>query len=56
MSARGRSVVVTGLGQVAPHGRDVAAGFEALLQGRSAIALNEVGEAPHSVSLPTADC
>jgi len=56
MSARGRSVVVTGLGQVAPHGRDVAAGFEALLQGRSAIALNEVGEAPHSVSLPTAVC
>ena len=44
-------VVVTGLGQLAPHGRDVPAAFEALLNGRSALACHEVGEAPHSVRL-----
>ena len=49
-------VVVTGLGQVAPHGRDVPAAFEALLNGRSALACHEVGEAPHSVTLPSAIC
>lgn len=55
--ARGSGrVVVTGLGQVAPHGRDVAAGFEAMLQGHSAIRLNAVGDEPHVVSLPTAAC
>jgi 3-oxoacyl-[acyl-carrier-protein] synthase II len=51
-----RRVVVTGLGQVAPHGRDVAAGFEALLAGRSAIGLHEVGEAPHATWLASAVC
>ncbi|NDG38953.1 MAG: beta-ketoacyl-[acyl-carrier-protein] synthase family protein [Betaproteobacteria bacterium] len=51
-----RRVVVTGLGQVAPHGRDVAAGFEALLAGRSAITRNTVGEPPHSCSLASAQC
>ncbi|OYV01898.1 MAG: 3-oxoacyl-ACP synthase, partial [Burkholderiales bacterium PBB5] len=49
-------VVVTGLGQMTPHGRDVAAGFEALLQGHSAIRLNAVGDAPHTTTLPTAVC
>ena len=49
-------VVVTGLGQIAPHGRDVRAGFEALLEGRSALAWHSVGEAPHSVALPSAIC
>ena len=51
-----RRVVVTGLGQVAPHGSDVAAGFEALLAGHSAIRLNTVGEAPHALSLASAVC
>lgn len=51
-----RRVVVTGLGQVAPHGRGVAAGFEALLAGRSAIRRNTVGESPHSTSLASAVC
>ena len=49
-------VVVTGLGQIAPHGRDVPAAFEALLNGRSALACHEVGEAPHCVTLPSAIC
>ena len=49
-------VVVTGLGQIAPHGRDVQDGFEALLEGRSALAWHSVGEAPHSVGLPCAVC
>jgi 3-oxoacyl-[acyl-carrier-protein] synthase II len=49
-------VVVTGLGQVAPHGRDVTAGFAALVAGRSAIGLHTVGEAPHSTTLPSAIC
>jgi len=49
-------VVVTGLGQVAPHGRDVAAGFEALLAGRSAIGLHTVGEPPHATTLASAVC
>lgn len=51
-----RRVVVTGLGQVAPHGRDVAAGFEALVDGVSAIGLNTVGEAPMAVAIPSAVC
>lgn len=51
-----RRVVVTGLGQVAPHGSDVAAGFEALLQGRSAVRMNAVGEAPHALTLASAVC
>ena len=54
--APAQRVVVTGLGQVAPHGRDVQAGFEALLNGRSAVAWHEVGEAPHSTRLPSAVC
>ena len=49
-------VVVTGLGQVAPHGNDVAAGFEALLAGHSAARLRSVGEAPHSTSLVSTVC
>jgi len=49
-------VVVTGLGQVTPHGRDVAAGFAALLAGHSAVARHSVGEAPHSTVLASAVC
>ena len=49
-------VVITGLGQVAPHGCDVAAGFEALLAGHSATRLHNVGEAPHSSTLVSAVC
>ena len=51
-----RRVVVTGLGQVTPHGRDVAAGYQALMQGRSAIRLNTVGEAPHAVQIASGVC
>ena len=51
-----RRVVITGLGQVAPQGRDVAAGFEALLAGRSAVGLREVGESPHATWLASAVC
>ncbi len=49
-------VVITGLGQVAPHGTDVAAGFAALLAGHSATRLGRVGEAPHSTALVSAVC
>ena len=49
-------VVITGLGQVAPHGTDVAAGFAALLAGHSATRLRSVGEAPHSATLVSAVC
>lgn len=51
-----RRVVVTGLGQITPHGRDVAAGFDALLAGRSAVRRHTVGEAPHSTRLASAVC
>ncbi len=51
-----RRVVVTGLGQITPHGRDVAAGFDALLAGRSAVRRHTVGEAPYSTTLATAVC
>ena len=51
-----RRVVVTGLGQITPHGRDVAAGFDALLAGRSAVRRHAVGEAPHSTTLASAVC
>ena len=51
-----RRVVVTGLGQITPHGRDVAAGFEALLAGRSAVRRHAVGDAPHCTTLASAVC
>lgn len=51
-----RRVVVTGLGQITPHGRAVAAGFEAVLAGRSAVRRHAVGEAAHSTTLATAVC
>ena len=51
-----RRVVVTGLGQVAPHGRDVVAGFNALLAGQSAITWQAVGDAPHGTALASAVC
>ena len=49
-------VVITGLGQVAPHGQDVTAGFAALLAGHSASLLHSVGDAPHSTLLTSARC
>ena len=51
-----RRVVVTGLGQITPHGRDVAAGFEALLAGRSAVRRHAVGDAPYCTTLVSAVC
>lgn len=50
-SSSRRRVVVTGLGQACPHGLDVAAGFDAMLEGRSAIGLNKVGEDPHAATI-----
>ena len=51
-----RRVVVTGLGLVSPHGQDPFAAFEAMLDGRSAVGLNTVGEAPHSTLIASATC
>jgi len=56
VSTTPQRVVITGLGQVTPHGRDVAAGFAALMAGRSAIARHSVGEAPHNTELASAVC
>ncbi len=51
-----RRVVVTGLGLISPLGQDVAAVFEALMQGKSAVRLHAVGEAPHSTTIASACC
>jgi 3-oxoacyl-[acyl-carrier-protein] synthase II len=51
-----RRVVVTGLGVVAPHGRDAEAFFGDLMEGRSAIGLNAVGDEPYSVTVASAAC
>lgn len=51
-----RRVVVTGLGLVAPHAREPEALLSALMEGRSAIALNAVGDAPYSVTIASAVC
>lgn len=51
-----RRVVVTGLGLVAPQGRDVELAFADLMAGRSAISLNAVGDAPHSATIASAVC
>lgn len=49
-------VVVTGLGAVTPYGEQPQALFDALLEGRSAIARREVGEPPFSTRLVSAAC
>lgn len=49
-------VVVTGLGLAGPHGRDVQGAFAAMMEGRSAISLNTVGDAPHSAVIASALC
>ena len=51
-----RRVVITGLGLVSPLGQDLAAAFEALLQGQSAVRLHAVGEAPHTTTIASACC
>lgn len=51
-----RRVVITGLGLVSPHGQNVAGAFDAMLQGRSGVRLNVIGEAPHSTTIPSASC
>ncbi len=53
---RARRVVVTGLGQVSPHGQDVGIAFNAMLEGTSAVSLTTVGAAPHSTVIPSATC
>lgn len=56
MDASRRRVVITGLGLVSPHGRDVEQAFAALLQGQSAVSLNVIGDAPHSTTIASAIC
>jgi 3-oxoacyl-[acyl-carrier-protein] synthase II len=51
-----RRVAVTGIGLVSPHGRDPEAVFDALLEGRSAIGLSSVGQAPHTTTIASAVC
>jgi len=51
-----RRVVVSGLGVVAPHGRELEPFFGALMAGRSAIGLNAVGDEPYSVTIASAAC
>ena len=51
-----RRVVVTGLGLVSPQGDDPARAFSALLEGRSAIRLTPLGEAPHGCTIASAVC
>jgi 3-oxoacyl-[acyl-carrier-protein] synthase II len=51
-----RQVVVTGLGVVAPQGRELDPFFGSLMEGRSAIGLNAVGDEPYSVTIASAAC
>ncbi|MGC4061339.1 MAG: beta-ketoacyl-[acyl-carrier-protein] synthase family protein [Aquabacterium sp.] len=51
-----RRVAITGLGLVSSQGQDPQAVFDAWCAGQSGIALHEIGEAPHSVSVPYALC
>jgi 3-oxoacyl-[acyl-carrier-protein] synthase II len=51
-----RRVVVTGLGLVSPVGHDVADAFAQLMDGRSGIALNAVGDAPHTTTIASGVC
>lgn len=56
MTASRRRVVITGLGVVTPHGRDIHAVFADLMAGRSGISLNTVGDEPHSATIASAIC
>lgn len=56
MSDSGRRVVVTGLGLASPLGHNVEQVFDELMAGRSAIALNSVGDEPHSTVVASAVC
>ncbi|MBS0512979.1 MAG: beta-ketoacyl-[acyl-carrier-protein] synthase family protein [Proteobacteria bacterium] len=51
-----RRVVVTGLGWVTPLGRDVDAAFDALLGGRSGLALHRVGTGEPSYEVVAGIC
>lgn len=56
MSHSHRRVVITGLGLASPYGQDVERAFAALMDGRSAISLNPVGDEPHSTVIASAVC
>jgi 3-oxoacyl-[acyl-carrier-protein] synthase II len=56
MSDARRRVVVTGLGMVSPHGQNIDQAFSAMMQGRSAIGLNVVGDAPHAATIASGVC
>ncbi len=51
-----RRVVVTGLGVMAPHAKQPELLMDALMEGRSAIALNPVGDAPYTVNIASGVC
>ena len=51
-----RRVAITGMGLVSSQGQDPLAVFNAWMAGQSGIALNAVGEAPHSLTIPSAVC
>lgn len=48
--------MVTGLGVVSPLGNDVHEMFGSALAGKSGIALNTVGDAPHAATIASAVC
>lgn len=54
MSMSQRRVVITGLGQASPHGLDCETGFASLMEGRSAVGLHTLGEAPHATTIASA--
>lgn len=51
-----RRAVVTGIGLVCAHGNDAHRVFANLMEGRSAISLNTVGDEPHSTTIASAVC
>ncbi|HET8694410.1 MAG TPA: beta-ketoacyl-[acyl-carrier-protein] synthase family protein [Aquabacterium sp.] len=51
-----RRVAITGLGLVSSQGQDPLAAFDAWMKGESAVAWQDVGEAPHTARIPAAYC
>lgn len=51
-----RRAVVTGVGLVCAQGNDAHRVFADLMEGRSAISLNTVGDEPHSTTIASAVC
>ncbi|MDD5365985.1 MAG: beta-ketoacyl-[acyl-carrier-protein] synthase family protein [Gallionellaceae bacterium] len=51
-----RKVAITGLGVVVPHGMEVAAFFDALMHGESALKVHSPNGAPGPVAIPAGRC